>query len=65
VNPGVKDYRLAAKYDLFGDSVTLTNQEILDVIRRHNRRQTWWARSTLRQIGSGENAWSKIKDYAK
>ena len=38
-----KDYRLAAKYDIFGDSVTLTDREILDVIRSHNRRQAWWA----------------------
>lgn len=60
-----KDYRLAAKYDIFGDSVTLTDREILDVIRSHNRRQAWWARSILRQTGSGENAWGNVRDYAK
>lgn len=60
-----KSYRMAAKYDLFGASVTLTDNEILNVIRRHGRNQGWWAQSLRRQFGSGENAWSKVKDYAR
>ncbi len=60
-----KSYRLAAKYDLFGDSVTLSGDEIIKVIRRHNRRQAWWANSVRRQIGSGEKMWEAVKGFAK
>lgn len=59
------EYRLAVKYDLLGDRLTLKDSEIIDMISRHNGRQARWAKSIHRQAGSGEKSWARVKSYAK
>lgn len=58
-----KDYRLAAKYDLFGEPLVLSTSEKLGVARGLGRKRAAIARAIRRQRGTGEGEWMKVKDY--
>ncbi len=61
----LKDYRRAAKYDLFEDPIALTADELLGFARRHGWIKGRWASAIKRQFGSGKEAWLTVKDYAR
>ncbi|MCB1770353.1 MAG: hypothetical protein KDJ31_11755 [Candidatus Competibacteraceae bacterium] len=55
-------YRMAAKYEIFENPISLTPTEFLWTVQGRNRRYSLWALKLLFQHGSGKDTWRAIRD---
>ncbi|WP_460028483.1 glycosyltransferase [Methyloparacoccus murrellii] len=57
-------YTNAARYDLFGDNVSLPPGILLKSTRSLGRGRSLWARAMRYRSDAGKDAWMSVKDYA-